>query len=259
MARRLEARPGPAFTPWASCPALASINAETAPNFARNSPATVSNIEFRSLELQRFRTLLKLRPIEYVRDFGGGARLRNGVRTGALVAFSVQRVAGLKPPSPLLARNVCAALWASKGVARFMRVRERASKGGGGFIWAQKSSPSALKTPQIRRFCACWASFFAERPLEAPCWASFFAEEPLEGPCWASIFAPTGAAPKCRRCRGALQGDCGGGFAPCEALCRRVAGVSEAWMASFPADWWRRGRDLRWCGRQSADPLDKSR
>ena len=124
---------------------------------------------------------------------------------------------------------------------------------------ARKSSPGALKTPQIRRFCACWASFFAERPLEAPCWASFFAEEPLEGPCWASIFAPTGAAPKCRRCRGALQGDCGGGFAPCEALCRRVAGVSEAWMASFPADWWRRGRDLRWCGRQSADPLDKSR
>ena len=26
----------------------------------------------------------------------------------------------------------------------------------------------------------------------------------------------------------------GGGFAPCEALWRRVAGVSEAWMASFP-------------------------
>ena len=25
-----------------------------------------------------------------------------------------------------------------------------------------------------------------------------------------------------------------GGFAPCEALWRRVAGVSEAWMASFP-------------------------
>ena len=26
----------------------------------------------------------------------------------------------------------------------------------------------------------------------------------------------------------------GGGFAPCEALWRRVAGVSEAWMTSFP-------------------------
>ena len=34
------------------------------------------------------------------------------------------------------------------------------------------------------------------------------------------------------RC-GALQGGCDGGFAPCEALWRRVAGVSGAWMASF--------------------------
>ena len=40
---------------------------------------------------------------------------------------------------------------------------------------ARKSSPCALKTPQIWHFCACWASFFAERPLEGPCWASFFA------------------------------------------------------------------------------------
>ena len=85
---------------------------------------------------------------------------------------------------------------------------------------AQKSSPCALKTPQLRRICACWASFFAE--------------EPLEGPCWARFFAPTGAAPRSCRCRGALRADCGGGFAPCEALWRRVAGVSEAWMASFP-------------------------
>ena len=38
--------------------------AEAKPNFARNSPATISNIEFRLLELQRFLTLLKLRPIE---------------------------------------------------------------------------------------------------------------------------------------------------------------------------------------------------
>ena len=71
LARRLEARPGPAFTPRASCQALASINAEPAPNFARNSPATLSNSEFRSLELQRFRTLLKLRPIELRATFLG--------------------------------------------------------------------------------------------------------------------------------------------------------------------------------------------
>lgn len=40
-------------------------------NFARNSPATISNIEFRSLELQRFLTLLKLRPIELRATFLG--------------------------------------------------------------------------------------------------------------------------------------------------------------------------------------------
>ena len=33
-------------------------------NLARNSPTTLSNLEIRSLELQRFRTLLKLHPIE---------------------------------------------------------------------------------------------------------------------------------------------------------------------------------------------------
>ena len=31
-----------------------------------------------------------------------------------------------------------------------------------------------------------------------------------------------------------LHTSCDGGFAPCEALWRRVVGVSEAWMASFP-------------------------
>ncbi|WP_232217219.1 hypothetical protein, partial [Actinomyces sp. ICM54] len=33
-------------------------------NFARNSPVTLSNIEFGSLELQRFQTMLKIRSIE---------------------------------------------------------------------------------------------------------------------------------------------------------------------------------------------------
>ena len=39
------------------------------PNFARNSPTTTSNIEFRSLELQRFQPLLKLLPIELRASF----------------------------------------------------------------------------------------------------------------------------------------------------------------------------------------------
>ena len=68
----------------------------------------------------------------------------------------------------------------------------------------RKSSPSALKMAQIQRFYTCWASFFAEMPVEGRRWASFF--------------APTGAVTRsCRRC-GALQGGFDGGFAPCEAL-----------------------------------------
>ena len=40
---------------------------------------------------------------------------------------------------------------------------------------ARKSSPSARKIAQNRRFVVCWASFFAKTPLEGQCWASFFA------------------------------------------------------------------------------------
>ena len=57
VGRPLAARPGPVATAQVSRPDLTCRIAETAPNFARNSPATISNIEFRSLELQRFRAL----------------------------------------------------------------------------------------------------------------------------------------------------------------------------------------------------------
>ena len=62
-------QPGP--TARVSCSALACGMAEAMPNFARNSPATISNIEFRSLELQRFLTLLKLCSIELRATFLG--------------------------------------------------------------------------------------------------------------------------------------------------------------------------------------------
>ena len=44
---------------------------------------------------------------------------------------------------------------------------------------ARKSSPCALTMAQNWRFLACWASFFAEEPLEGRCWASFFAPTDL--------------------------------------------------------------------------------
>ena len=89
-------------------------------------------------------------------------------------------------------------------------------------VWvrARNSSPSTLKTPQFRRFCACWASFFAEAPLEGPCWASFFAR-------------PAAAPRSCWRC-GTVHVGGGGGFALHEALWLRVAGVSEPHVVQFP-------------------------
>lgn len=72
-------------------------------------------------------------------------------------------------------------------------------------LHARKSSPCALTTPQIRRFYACWAS----------------------------LFAPSGPAPVLEVTR-RTSGGCDGGFAPCEAFLRRVAGVSHPCMAQFP-------------------------
>ena len=55
-------------------------------------------------------------------------------------------------------------------------------------------------------------------------------------------------------CRGARRWGWCGGFAPCEALCRRVAGVSHPCMAQFPPP--RRLSDGR--GAQNADHLGKN-
>ena len=57
-------RPGPAASPLVSCPSLACRIVESTPNFARNSPKTLTNREIRSLELQRFGALLKVQSIE---------------------------------------------------------------------------------------------------------------------------------------------------------------------------------------------------
>ena len=53
---------------------LAHIAVEL-PNFACNSPTTLSNPEIRSLELHRFQTLLKLRLIELHASFLRGGRI----------------------------------------------------------------------------------------------------------------------------------------------------------------------------------------
>ena len=52
------------------------LNAEHPTNFACNSLVTISNLEFAALELQRFLTLLNLRPIELHATFGGALAVR---------------------------------------------------------------------------------------------------------------------------------------------------------------------------------------
>ena len=81
----LEARPCPPVPPAPSTPVglvvcwvawrVVSKPGQALPplsNFARNSPVTLSNIEFGSLELQRFQTMLKIRSIELRAKFLGG-------------------------------------------------------------------------------------------------------------------------------------------------------------------------------------------
>ena len=82
-----------------------------------------------------------------------------------------------------------------------------------GLVWvrARKSSPCTLKTPQNRRFFACWANFFAEEPLEGLCWESFSRQSALSPGLVGDV---------------AREAGCGGGFAALEAGWRRVAGVS---------------------------------
>ena len=58
-----------------SHPVVTSHIPEPTPNFACNSPTILSNIEIRSLELRRFQTLLKLRPIELHASFLRGGRI----------------------------------------------------------------------------------------------------------------------------------------------------------------------------------------
>ena len=78
-------------------------------------------------------------------------------------------------------------------------------------VHARKYSPCALKTPQNWCFWACWANYFAEKPLEGPCWASFSRQSALRPGLVGDV---------------AHEAGCGGGFAALKAGWLRVAGVS---------------------------------
>ena len=124
-ARRLEAWPGPSTAhghrsqahPTSesshakpllglrrSPPALTPLIPEPTRNFACNSPDTTSNLELRSLELQRFQTLLKLLPIELHATFRGQTRnTRQPPRLKPMTPMRVDHCHEMKPPAPLRA------------------------------------------------------------------------------------------------------------------------------------------------------------
>ena len=104
-ARRLEARPGPATAhghrsqalrcPSRRWPLLCEIPEWFPSNVARNSPASISNIEFRTLELQRFRAVSK--------------NDRGKLRASFVWGQSVHRSAG-RPSGALHVGDVCVAV-----------------------------------------------------------------------------------------------------------------------------------------------------
>ena len=94
----------PLLGPRRSPPALTPLIPEPTRNFACNSPETISNLQFRSLELQRFQTLLKLLPIELRATFRGQTRnTRQPPRLKPMTPMRVDHCHEMKPPTPLRA------------------------------------------------------------------------------------------------------------------------------------------------------------
>ena len=88
-----------------------------------------------------------------------------------------------------------------------------------GCCWANSVVP-------WRRPRASWRAMAVPRCSRAP-WPALAALFVLGLWCWASFVAPTGRVVP----SSAFDDGGDGGFTPCEALLRRVAGVSEPWMA----------------------------
>ena len=80
----------------------------------------------------------------------------------------------------------------------------------------------------------CWESFVPEVGPCGSCWARFVSPWHLMVCAVAGFPPPTGAPAWPSRPCSAIGTGSGGGFAPCEALWRRVVGVSHPCMAQFP-------------------------
>ena len=155
--RRLEARPGPYWDPvprpQPSRPALTSHISEPTRNFARNSPTSLSNSEIRSLELQRFPTLLKLLLIELRATF----------------PVTSPRHSPVPPTKPHEREKIRPAPLHQHPHAKKFALLASIS------VHTRNSSPSTAQTAQNQPIFASRANFFAVRSRIHSCWANFFA------------------------------------------------------------------------------------
>ena len=223
-------------------------------SFACNSPATLSNREFTTLELQRFQTLLKLHPIELHAKFGGrwcrrrprvaawpcrprvsqpGSVGQVGRLSETVVAFTRLCLRGIETAIAFAGEK-----WAFLlhfACAEVMPVSAVPCWGCAVVLLVSTSTccrASCAKKFALRGSVIVHARKYSPCTLKTPqnrrsfaCWANYFAEEPLEGLCWESFSRQSALSP-------GLVGDvareagCGGGFAALEAGWRRVVGVS---------------------------------
>ena len=212
-ARRLEARPGPAAAHQHCGQALRTLRrppyqwhqvadrwlgaASRSParpchrlrNFARNSPATLSNIESRSLELQRFQTLLKLRSIELrakLRGRGSSPQWCANWCIACLCGATCCRA----ETAITFARPECVFLWhcgrAKVSLVSCVPVNERAKAVAVSF-GREKVRPAALCHRESAKKFALQAQN-GRKTLFSGALGEFFAEMPVEGPCWANFF-----------------------------------------------------------------------
>ena len=158
-------------------------------NFARNSPATLSNIESRSLELQRFQTLLKLRSIELrakLRGRGSSPQWCANWCIACLCGATCCRA----ETAITFARPECVFLWhcgrAKVSLVSCVPVNERAKAVAVSF-GREKVRPAALCHRESAKKFALQAQN-GRKTLFSGALGEFFAEMPVEGPCWANFF-----------------------------------------------------------------------
>ena len=144
-------------------------------NFACNSPAACSNIEFASLELQRFLRLLKFGPIELHAKFvwRWSCQPMLALPTGSLHrGLALRFLRTLRRPPDRWGLVCCCV-----GSLDFCLVfGTKLSLLGFLVVKAVQNSPCMRRLRQIGPFRVCWESFVPEVGPCDSCWESFVPE-----------------------------------------------------------------------------------